>query len=195
MSQVPIKVISSNSGSIRVTNTSGQLLFTRLITRGQPQMGEQTPVQNNITMDVVYKTMKDAPLNPNAIEQGTDFKVEVTISNPGLRGNYDQLALSQVFPSGWEIHNTRMDGNQTANKYTVPRYQDIRDDRVYTYFNLNAKTKSTFVILLNASYLGKFYLPGFSCDAMYNGQISAQTGSLWVEVIPKLGKRLAASNK
>ncbi|MBC7383385.1 MAG: hypothetical protein H7296_10405, partial [Bacteroidia bacterium] len=30
MSQVPIKVISSNSGSIRVTNTSGQLLFTRL---------------------------------------------------------------------------------------------------------------------------------------------------------------------
>ncbi|MDP1726574.1 MAG: MG2 domain-containing protein, partial [Bacteroidota bacterium] len=188
LANIPFKVIGTRGSKVLVSNVSGQLLFTRLITRGQPEMGEQTPAQNNLSIEVVYKTMKDLPLNPNAIEQGTDFKAEVTISNPGMRGNYEQLALTQVFPSGWEIHNSRMDGNATDSKYQVPRYQDIRDDRVYSYFNLGAKTKVTFVILLNASYIGRFYLPGFSCEAMYRGEISARMGSTWVEVVPKVIK-------
>jgi uncharacterized protein YfaS (alpha-2-macroglobulin family) len=69
--------------------------------------------------------------------------------------------------------------------YQVPRYQDIRDDRVYSYFALRSKTKSTYVVLLNASYLGKFYLPGFVCEAMYDGEVIATLGSSWIEVIPK----------
>ncbi len=85
-----------------------------------------------------------------------------------------------------------MDGTATDNKYQVPRYQDIRDDRVYSYFNLANRTKATFVVLLNASYLGKFYLPGFSCEAMYKGEIAARLGSTWVEVVPKVNKELGA---
>jgi hypothetical protein len=34
---------------------------------------------------------------------------EVTIKNPGVRGMYRNLALSQIFASGWEIRNQRLD--------------------------------------------------------------------------------------
>jgi uncharacterized protein YfaS (alpha-2-macroglobulin family) len=128
--------------------------------------------------------MNGSVISPLKIEQGKDFKMEVTVSNPGLMGNYNDLAMSLIIPSGWEIHNTRLDNNQTGN-YATPRYQDLRDDRVYNYFDLAAKQKATFVVLLNASYLGKFYLPGIVCESMYKGQIQARTEGQWINVVPK----------
>ncbi|MCF8427352.1 MAG: hypothetical protein K9I36_11515 [Bacteroidia bacterium] len=193
MAQIKLPVSGAMGGRVSVKNTNGQMIFARLITRGQPEIGKQTAAQNNLNMEVVYKTMDDLPLNPMSLEQGTDFKVEVSITNPGLMGNYANLALSQIFPSGWEIHNSRMDNNATDNKYGIPRYQDIRDDRVYSYFDLYAKQKVTYVLLLNASYLGKFYLPGFNCETMYNGQVQAREAGKWVEVIPKKSSPTASN--
>jgi uncharacterized protein YfaS (alpha-2-macroglobulin family) len=196
ITQIPVKVEGRASGNVEVTNKSGQLLYTRLITRGQPEVGDPTTAANNLQIDVNYLDMDGKPLDAKAIQQGTDFKAEVTITNPGMLGNYDQMALSQIFPSGWEIHNQRMDntavdenGTPIPSAYNTPRYQDIRDDRIYSYFNIPAKQKVTYVVLLNASYLGKFYLPGVSCEAMYNGRISARTGGMWVEVIPRGASR------
>lgn len=185
MAQIQIPVNGLQGGKLSIKNNSGQMIFTRLITRGQPEIGRQTTAQNNLGMEIAYKTMHDIPLNPMSIEQGTDFKVEISISNPGFSGDYSNLALSQIFPSGWEIHNNRMDNNAIDNKYGVPRYQDIRDDRVYSYFDLKAKQSVTYVVLLNASYLGKFYLSGFGCEAMYDGSIQSHVAGCWVEVVPK----------
>jgi uncharacterized protein YfaS (alpha-2-macroglobulin family) len=197
IAQIPVKVNGRSQGTVQVTNKSGQLLYTRLINRGQPEIGEQAAAASNLAIEVAYKDMNGNTLNPASIQQGTDFKAEVTISNPGMLGDYDQMALSQIFPSGWEIHNTRMDiavdenGNPLPSVYSTPRYQDIRDDRVYSYFNLPATRKVTYVVLLNASYLGKFYMPGVSCEAMYNGRISARTAGMWVEVVPRRSDEMA----
>jgi uncharacterized protein YfaS (alpha-2-macroglobulin family) len=152
---------------------------------------------NNLQMEIVYKDMNGRELDVRAIPQGTDFKAEVTISNPGLLGNYEQMALSQIFPSGWEIHNTRMDNAPDDGEavipsaYNTPRYQDIRDDRVYSYFSLAARQKVTYAVLLNASYLGRFYLPSVACEAMYDGRINARTAGMWVEVVPRKGTAVA----
>jgi len=37
--------------------------------------------------------------------------------------------------------------------------------------------------LLNASYLGKYYLPAVSAEAMYDETIFARVAGQWVEVI------------
>ena len=185
MTQFYLDANTNTKGKITVINRGNQLLFARIVARGQEEVGEQTKASNNLLMEVNYKTLQDQPINIAEIEQGTDFKAEVTLYNPGLMGNYEQLALAQVFPSGWEIHNTRLDNPGPDKRYQTPRYQDIRDDRVYSYFNLAARKKVTFVVLLNASYLGKFYAPGFSCEAMYNGQVIAREQGRWLEVIPK----------
>ena len=62
-----------------------------------------------------------------------------------------------------------------------PIYQDIRDDRVYTFFSLNKGT-DTFVIMLSASYPGRFYLPFTYCEEMYDNSIYSRKAGQWVEV-------------
>ena len=62
----------------------------------------------------------------------------------------------------------------------MPTYQDIKDDRVYTYFDLRPNERKTFRVLLTASYAGEYYLPGVSCEAMYdNGIYSMKKGFEW----------------
>ena len=40
-------------------------------------------------------------------------------------------------------------------------------------------------IKLNASYIGKFYLPGILAEAMYDGDIKAFQSGAWVEAVPQ----------
>ena len=87
-----------------------------------------------------------------------------------------------MFPSGWEIHNTRMFGEGSVHEKDIPTYQDIRDDRVFTYFDIKAGESKTFVILLNAAYLGNFYMPAVYCEAMYDNNINARAPGRWVKV-------------
>jgi uncharacterized protein YfaS (alpha-2-macroglobulin family) len=93
------------------------------------------------------------------------------------------MALSQIFPSGWEIHNTRMDDFTSVHVADQPSYQDIRDDRVYTYFDIKRHGTNTFVLQLNAAYLGKYYLPAVYCEAMYDAGVIALVPGQWVSVI------------
>ncbi len=76
-----------------------------------------------------------------------------------------------------------MDGTESGLTRSIPEYQDIRDDRVYTYFDMEKNSTKTYRILLNAAYLGKFYLPAVECSAMYDNTIQAVKSGKWVEVV------------
>jgi hypothetical protein len=135
-------------------------------------------------MQVAYMDMDGELIDPARLAQGTDFLAKVTVAHPGIRKDYEELALTQIFPSGWDIHNFRLDN---ISNYTLrpnkPEYQDIRDDRVYTYFDLSKHREKSFIIQLNASYLGRYYMPAIRCEAMYDKSISAQKAGKWVEVV------------
>lgn len=184
LAQINLPVNATNK--ITIKNTGKNQLFARVILRGQPstsQTGEQ-PIASNLKMSVQYKTLKGEPLNPQNIRQGTDFIAEITVSNPSTLGkNYKELALSQIFPSGWEILNSRMERVQGYTNTSVPRYQDIRDDRVNTFFELPLGKSHTYRIQLNAAYVGRFYLPSQLCEAMYDNTITARQPGYWVEVV------------
>jgi uncharacterized protein YfaS (alpha-2-macroglobulin family) len=149
---------------------------------GIPEAGNETAYESNLKTEVIFKSMKGDIIDISDLEQGTDFMAEVSISNTGILGNFKNLALTQIFPSGWEIRNMRMDGTESLYKEDTYDYRDIRDDRVYTYFSLNKNQKKTFKILLNASYLGKFYLPGIICEAMYDNSIQSRKKGQWVSI-------------
>ena len=187
ISQIDMKLNgSAKKGKIKLKNTGTGILYARLILSGIPLTGDQSQAFNDLNMEVKYTNLKGFRINPKRIEQGTDFIAEITIKNPGYKGNYYEMALTEIFPSGWEIHNARMDNNLGQKfKSDYPRYQDIRDDRVYTYFNVYNRRSKTFKIMLNASYLGKFYLPTVYCEAMYDNTINARIPGRWVEVVKR----------
>jgi uncharacterized protein YfaS (alpha-2-macroglobulin family) len=181
--QIDMQLKGANPGNISVTNNGTGILFARVILEGIPETGDQTEVDNDLKVNINYTNMKGSSIDVSKLEQGTDFIAEVEISNPGTRGEYLQMALSQIFPSGWEIHNTRMDEAESIIKSDYPTYQDIRDDRVYTYFNISPYKTSIFRIVLNAAYVGRYYLPTIYCEAMYDNTINSRKPGKWVEVV------------
>lgn len=171
-SSVAIK-LPLKKGSVSVKNTSGSKLFVSLVNQGIPKAGTEEAVQNNLRMRVLYKDLNNNIIDISKLEQGTDFKAEITLTNPNTLGDYSNLALSQLFPSGWEVINLRVNDQTSQHSKDAATYQDIKDDRVYTYFDLKRNQSKTFVMLLNATYKGKFSLPAVQCQDMYNNDIKA----------------------
>jgi uncharacterized protein YfaS (alpha-2-macroglobulin family) len=183
VAQVAIPLTGLRKESVKITNESGGMLFTRLIMEGTPARGAEEDAQSNLTLNVRYTDTDGKDLDVTRLEQGTEFLAEVTVIHNGTRSSYENLALSQVFPSGWEINNLRItdDEGQLAN--SAFQYQDIRDDRVYTYFNLSATERKTFHVMLTAGYAGSYYLPAVNCEAMYDKSIYARKKGQVVEVV------------
>ena len=186
--QIDLAIEGKPNGKLEFNNTNETMLFVSLQMQGTPMYdGVSINEDNNINMSVNYFNMNNTTLNPSEIEQGNDFYVETSITNTGIKQNYENLALTQIFPSGWEIRNTRMDLHKTTNKENIT-YQDIRDDRVHSYFDLEKGKTIKVKIQLNASYLGRFYLPITNCEAMYDNTINAKEGGSWVEVVKESAK-------
>jgi hypothetical protein len=160
-------------------------LFVRLVTAGTPARGAEVETASNLKMLVSYSDAGGSPIDPTSLEQGTEFIATVSIIHPGLRGAYKNLALSQLFPSGWEINNLRLDDAQEQLKADAPSYEDIRDDRVYTYFDLAPNQRKTFKVRLTASFAGTYYLPGVRCEAMYDHSIHASVAGKGVDVVKR----------
>ncbi len=166
-----------------VQNTGKAELFARVVRRGQPAGPVTLKRNNHLNMQVRYLTMDGKELNVSTLRQGTDFIAEITVGNPGTRAaSIEELALAQVFPSGWEILNQRMDVFADALKSDAFDYQDIRDDRVNTFFDLDNRNTAVFRVGLNATYAGRFLMPAQQCEAMYDHSISAVRPGRWVEV-------------
>ncbi len=167
---------------VKISNKSGNTLFVRVIHSGIPEAGREEAGNENLTMQVRFINLAGAPVDVRSLTQGTSVVADVTVFNPGARGNYQELALTRVFPSGWEISNARMDAAAAALQQDTPTYEDVRDDRVLTYFDLRAGETKTFKVLITATYQGRFYLPAFNIEAMYDASVYARNKGMWVEV-------------
>ena len=122
------------------------------------------------------------PVDIANLKQGTDLMAVVTVSNKSIE-SVGNLALTFQVPSGWEIRNTRMYNQVAAAGEDQYEYRDFRDDKVCTYFSLTKGQTKTFTLLLNASYLGKFYFPNIQAEAMYDKSYLSVIPGRWVEVV------------
>lgn len=174
-------VVKSGSNSVTLKNNQKNRLFVRVLNTGILPIGQEKAIQSNVSASIVFKNRKGSVINVSKINQGTEFVAEVTVKNQ-KNEHVENVALSQILPSGFEIVNTRFtDYGDTTNN--VADYIDIRDDRTNFYFGLKAGEVKTFRILLNASYLGTYYLPGLQCEAMYDNTFLARTKGFWVQVV------------
>ena len=186
ISEKPVSYVLDKKGiknkEIQIKNKGKAELFASILLTGLPARDESGEDNNDLEMQIKYYAEDDNELNPKEITKGTDFVVEYTIIHPGTRMDYENMALSAIFPSGWEIINHRLYDAFDFDSGSDYDYQDIRDDRVYTYFGLNKGTKKTFRFKLNATYEGKYWLPAVYCEAMYDHSIRAKSEGFWVEV-------------
>ncbi|MBK9284887.1 MAG: hypothetical protein IPM51_11310 [Sphingobacteriaceae bacterium] len=184
ITQIPIDFKSSEKGQFNIENKGKGLLYVRLVQRGKPAIGTEAEGNENISLNVIYKDINGSPISVSEIPQGKDLIMEVNVRNLGLVGEIQNLALSTYIPSGWEIHNSRMDEGAVSN-YNFT-YQDIKDDRVLTYFDLRTTESKIFQIRLNAAYEGKYYLPAVNVEAMYDNSVYARNKGEWTQVVKRM---------
>ena len=132
-----------------------------------------------IKVDYYNATKKQAGIA--GMRLGDDIIINVTVSNPSALEVSD-LALNLKMPAGWELINPRLyetESNKNKNNFV---YQDFKDDRVYTFFNLRAGGNESYSFKAKAAFTGDFYMPAVSCEHMYKGTVYARTDSKRVGV-------------
>lgn len=156
---------------IDVKNTGSNAFYARLISSVIPYRTVRERIMSGLSLQVVYTDDKGQKTDIDKIAQGTDITAAITVTNTGITGTYDNLALSYLLPSGCEIINDRLTGNTQA--FRGADYADIRDDRYYVYFSLEQGKSKTFRFRFNAAFPGSYDRPAIQCSAMYNNNIQA----------------------
>ncbi|MCB9262554.1 MAG: Ig-like domain-containing protein [Flavobacteriales bacterium] len=178
------KVLANNAArttqTLEISNTGSNMLFVRVVKSYVPMQADTTKISNKMSLNVAYFDYEGNRLDPNKIPKGTEFKARITVQNKSYMEQRD-LALSFMVPAGWEIQNNRMFGDLEGVDY-----QDIKDDRIYTYFDLNRDLSKTIEVPLTATYNGTFFQPTISVENMYDHSVLATEPGGWVEVVNKL---------
>lgn len=174
---LPIRI---GENSVTVQSKGNNTLYATLVLNGKLPLGKELAERNNLVIQSSYTDAKGNAIPIEKIRQGTEIFAKVVVTNS--TSNYvDNIALTKIFPGGWEIVNTSftsLGGGAQSNA----RYTDIRDDRVNFYFDLKARESKSFTVRLNASYLGKYYLPGTQVEAMYDRNYFARNQGIWVNI-------------
>ncbi len=167
---------AGGSAALRISNTGASTLFASILTEGTAAQGGEEAYANGLSMTAGYTDLGGRAVDVSRLAQGTNFVAVVTVKNPTAR-DITGVVLTEIFPSGWEILNTRfMTDKKPAADEAAISHQDIRDDRVYSYIDrLPSGTAVTVRINLCAVYSGKFYLPPVRCEAMYDNRTATNT--------------------
>ncbi|GIZ16542.1 alpha-2-macroglobulin family protein [Capnocytophaga catalasegens] len=176
--------VSANIGthSVKLQNKSDRTLYVRLVSSGKLPVGpagKELAQQNGLSIISKYVDAKGNTISVEEIAQGTTFTNVISITNT-TQSKVDNVALTQLIPSGWEIINTRF--TEYGGEQNGIDFADIRDDRTNLYFSLRANETKTFRIQLNASFAGRYYLPGTYAEAMYDQRYNTRNIDSWVSV-------------
>ena len=101
------------------------------------------------------------------LKQGDVYTLSITLTRKEMV-NVENMALTQILPTGWEFINERLEGNNSYNQ--VADYVDIRDDRIMWFFdykNRNNDNSRTYTAKIRAVTAGEFELPPTYLEAMY----------------------------
>ena len=166
--------------TVELANNGSAPVYAVVAVKGIPAAGEEVAARSGLDLAVNYVDAGGNVLDVASIERGTSFKAVVSVTNTG-NARVGNIALAERFPSGWEIRNDRVYKDNVSYPAGIT-YQDFRDDRVYSFFDLEGGSKVNVTINLTAAYPGRFYLPAISCEAMYDGTVSATLPGRWIEV-------------
>ncbi|MBN2496485.1 MAG: hypothetical protein JXR96_17965 [Deltaproteobacteria bacterium] len=179
---VQVELDADGKPALSLVNTGQSVVFARLVLSGVPAIGAEKSSQQGLKLELAFSDLEGKDLDVDALDHGSSFRARITVTHTGSSGRYEELALSMLGASGWEIRNQRLDA-VSMKAESAFEYRDVRDDRVLVYFDLAPGESRTFATQLNASYLGKYYLPMCNVEAMYDATIHARESGRWVRVV------------
>ncbi len=183
--------IPADVKNIKVSSKSS--MFVNYYWEGVPVNYNGEDIAQNIKIERKYYDNNGNVIDPKVLSSGDSFWLEIKVLPADNTERYmfvNDVALTQVLPSGWEIENIRaVNGEypqwiQERMGNTYVEYEDIRDDRVMWFFDFSNynSTGNTFFVKVNAVTKGSFDFPGTTAEAMYNNSYQAYLKGFRAEV-------------
>lgn len=167
-----LNVSEQNGHNLNLINQSEGDMYVNVVSKGKPLPEPFPSYSKGIEMSIKYTDIEGNIIEHESLDIGQDFYAKVRVKNNSDIGvDYEELALNHTLPSCWEVQNLRLSGmNNTNDEF---EFQDVRDDAVYTFFDLKSGESKVFNVALTAAYAGSCFLPNVTCEAMYDNSISA----------------------
>jgi uncharacterized protein YfaS (alpha-2-macroglobulin family) len=187
---ITIDLTEHTGREITIESASEAPIYAAFEWQGIPVEGPTEPEARNLTLDVRWLDEDGAEIDPSSLVQGTLFWGHFRVGSRFGR-LLENLALTQIVPSGWEIDATRLRGEETpdwARDLALGRasYTDIRDDRVMWFFDLDSRPVD-FLVKLIVVTRGDFVLAPSLVEAMYDDDFRALVPGGRVEVVAAEG--------
>ncbi len=170
---------------VTIVNESGGTLYVTLLEEGVPLESRLRAESSGIQLNRGFFDDRGRPIDVADMPQGVPFWVVYTVES-GYGATLEDVALSSVFPSGWEIINTRLADEGLPDwirelRVTEGDYMDVRDDRVNWFFDLGPR-RLVFATRLSPTFEGTFVLPPVVAEAMYSPRFYARIAGGTVRV-------------
>ncbi len=149
---------------VTIQNTGSNTLYGTVICSGMSVAGTEFVQNKGISLQV------DGINKLKNIKPGEEVSLRVQIANTSST-ELKNLVLTVPIGTCLEFANERISNESySSSTYT---YQDIRDDVIYTYFDLNKNGTVTLYFKATAAYSGDFTIPAIYAEAMYDNNIRA----------------------
>lgn len=176
--------------TLEMTGGAGRAHYS-VLTRGAPLAENYKPSSNGLEIRREYLSRDGAPLDGPAA-QGDLLVLKIGVRSP--EGPLDNVVVQNLLPAGLEIENPRLATTERLSamaamddEMLTPAYQDLRDDRVLFFADLDGGGKwRTMYSLVRAVSPGRFQVPPARAEAMYHPELraSGERGELIVERAP-----------
>jgi uncharacterized protein YfaS (alpha-2-macroglobulin family) len=171
---------------IKITTASSDPLFVTLMVEGIPLDNRIKTEHQGIELTRNFYSEEGMPIIVDDRLQGDPFWVIYSVRS-AYNTTLEELALSSIFPSGWEIINLRLQGGELPDwvreiGIQSGEYMDIRDDRVNWFFDLKRNQKIYLGVKINPTFKGVYKLPPVVAEAMYSPEFYAHIAGGQVQV-------------
>ncbi len=167
---------ASYDKNISIANKGKGKLYVYQTNRYIDNNLKKEAASSNLGLTVDYYNVTRKQSGIAGIQLGDDISVTIRVNNPSALAAND-LALNLKMPAGWELINPRIYETEVTKPNGNFTYQDFKDDRVYTFFDMKAGESKSFSFKTKAAFSGDFYMPSVSCEHMYKGTIYARSAA------------------
>jgi len=158
--------------TLRVKSQCENSLFVEVVYQGIPEKSDLPAESRGMVLEREFLSEDGQKIDPAALSQGVTFYAHIILKP---QADLDYVAVTQIFPSGWEISNTRLTGEAApawAEAFpgnTDLSYMDIRDDRVSWFMDRTHGTRTYhFLVRLSTVTKGTFTFPPTYAETMYD---------------------------
>ena len=175
-SAVNISELPKDANILIEASGQGQGCYSWNIT-GVPKTSPK-PERRNVNVECSYYDEAGNAVDlMSPVEHGKIIRVVLSVK-PSMTVN--NLALSYLLPSGFELENPRLDDGMNDNETYTGVVSDIRDDRIVLFFG-RLDGERSYGFSMRAVTRGTFKVPQISAMGMYDSSIRF-TGSIQPDV-------------